>query len=117
LYNNDLRDIEDIGKYSATEHVIGTYVNKPLYRKIIDIGQLPSSAGNKDINLGISVPITIRHFYGYASTGTTQIPLPFANDATSTVSVMFTSGVLRIEVFSDRSAFTEGQVVIEYTKD
>lgn len=104
-------------KYSGIETSIGIYVNKILYRKVIDIGQLPSSAGIKNINHHITGNFTIRHVYGYASTGTVQVPLPHPNDVASTIAVYVTASNVNIEVFSDRSAYIEGQVILEYTKD
>lgn len=35
--------IDDIGAYSTSEIIIGTYMDKPLYRKVVNIGSLPNN--------------------------------------------------------------------------
>lgn len=106
--------------YSTEEQVVGTWVDgKPLYRKVIDIGNLPSSL-EKVVNTGITNAI-IRNMYGSAINGTTQIPLPYIFPDTSgtitNIALIVRNGGSNLHIYTgiDRSAWT-GYVTLEYTK-
>jgi len=114
--------VNGLNTYSTTEHRIGTWINgKPLYRKVIDIGNLPNT-NDKKIDTGLifnSNNCILRNFYGVASySNGISFPLPYINpiDITYTVSLNLNSNnQVVVTTGSDRSLMT-GYVVLEYTK-
>ena len=101
------------------EQVIGTwYDGKPIYRKVIDCGNLPN-ASNKNIPVNISNLKNIVSLQGIASYGDISFPFnnvrPRETSNIATIGLYFYGGNITIETGNDRSAYT-GYVTIEYTK-
>ena len=109
--------------YSTSETVVGTWLNKTLYRMVVDTGALPN-ATNKDISIPALVGCKIVKLYGIAQATNNYVvlPLPFLTTGNSTAYVQlmaFTASNnagVRITTGEDRTAFDTSYVVIEYTK-
>ena len=101
--------------YSATETVAGTYMGKPLYRKVVDCGALPNNI-TKEVTHNISNINIITSISGtsWDSTGTT-IPLP-TTSSTSSVELYADKSKIGITTTTDKSNLTNSNVIIEYTK-
>lgn len=104
--------IKDV--YSEDEQVIGTWIDgKPIYRKVIDLGQLPNNS-SKTVETGLNNEgIRIVEISGNASTitGNYQAGL---NDSSTRLSLL-PDGKLSIRTIDDFSPYY-GYVVLEYTK-
>lgn len=103
--------------YDTTERVIGTYMGKPLYRKVVELNTLASVA-NTTTQHGISDMDQAPFVCGYwfSSNGAYSIPIPRASkDA---------EGIL--EIYADRtnvylngtitSTMAKAYAILEYTK-
>lgn len=110
----------DVGnKYSTNEIVIGNWLGKPIYRKVVPITELPgSSTPTVTVAHGINnleYAITLRGFY---LNGSTTLLLPFMSDydvsAQITLSINDTDIVL-MGGLNYQSSIT-GYVIVEYTK-
>lgn len=107
-----------ISNYSSSEQVIGTWTNgKPLYRSIIDIGNLPD---NSFKNVGINIPNInkITSINGIATDGTYTVPIPSSGYATLGQRIeayIYANSILSVATGGNYSSFT-GEVIIEYTK-
>lgn len=104
--------------YSETEQLTGgTWIDgKPIYRKTIDIGNLPN-ASSKDVLHNIDNLDNLVNLYGSAREGDTRYLLPFVVSSTSgCISVyLISGGYVRINTGTNRSNMT-GVVTLEYTK-
>ena len=101
--------------YSTTETVIGTFLSKPLYRKVFNITGFSSS--NTDYVSVSSLNIsTLVHLYGFYKNSNGTFSIPFY-DSDSNYSVIFLSsgGYIRGR-FGNATSITEAKVIIEYTK-
>lgn len=113
--------LEQESVYSTEEVVIGKWLGKPLYRRIVNVGQLQSTASGKfiDCNYDITICKCVK-LYGYAYSNSGQtIPLPYSDCNNVSSSIMLSlqdDGKIRIFVGTDRSMYTECYVVLEYTK-
>ncbi len=122
-YNTNLQqEINDSFKenniYSTTETVIGTWVNnKPIYRKTVNTGALPS-IGGKTIDHNISNIDYVTKIIGtaYRNTDNIFLPLPHATYDNTAISCYCDKTLITIIVYTDRSAFQESYVTLEYTK-
>lgn len=122
-YNTNLQqEINDSFKenniYSTTETVIGTWVNnKPIYRKTVNTGALPS-IGGKIIDHNISNIDYVTKIIGttYRNTDNIFLPLPHATYDNTAISCYCDKTSITIIVYTDRSAFQESYVTLEYTK-
>ena len=104
--------------YSTSETVIGTWIDgKPIYRKTVNTGALPS-AGGKVINHNISNIDYVTKIIGtaYRNTDNIFLPLPHATYDNTAVSCYCDKTAITIVVYTDRSAFQESYVTLEYTK-
>lgn len=116
---------KDEGEVYSTEEVrIGTWIDgKPLYRKVVSLGNLPNST-TKDIQLGVIYSqYNFVNIKGYAKGEWGTTPLPFMNADEYTALYVVGSGVssstataiIRINTNKDKSAYT-GHAILEYTK-
>ena len=107
----------DANVYSTTETVIGTWLGKPLYRKVIDFGTLPNTT-TKSVNHNISNLNKIVSMKGYAYNGTNFNPLPSTNvnSLGNQMALYCNATQVIVATGADRSNFTESYVVLEYTK-
>lgn len=110
----------DVGnKYSTNEVVIGNWLGKPLYRKVLQLTELPGgSTPTVTVAHGINnfeYAITLRGFY---LNDTTTLLLPFMSDydvtAQITLSINDTNIVL-LGGLNYQSSIT-GYIIVEYTK-
>ena len=105
-----ITDIKEQHKYSTEEKVIGSWIdNKPLYRKTIDVGNLPN-ATTKNISFNILNLKNIIKIEGYAKGPNYWLPIPYSN-----ITVMCNSSVVGITTTTDRSNCT-GFITLYYTK-
>lgn len=104
--------------FTTSEALTGdTWINgKAIYRKTIDIGNLPNSTV-KNVAHGITGITSMIKLYGWAVTGTVFVPLPFisATSVAAAMAINLNGGNIDITTGLDRTAFT-GYVTIEYTK-
>ena len=114
---NEIKNgINNSTTYSTTEKVVGTWNNKPLYRKVIECGALPNNA-NKDVahniqNLGIT---TKCNGMAVRTSDSRALTIP-----DSTPSAEIVCGVTNTNVYitthNDRSTFNNSFLILEYTK-
>ena len=114
---NEIKNgINNSTTYSTTEKVVGTWNNKPLYRKVIECGALPNNA-NKDVahniqNLGIT---TKCNGMAVRTSDSRALTIP-----DSTPSAEISCGVTNTNVYitthNDRSTFNNSFLILEYTK-
>lgn len=105
--------------YSTTEHTVGTWIDgKPIYRKTINIGTLPSSSSSgKNIahnisNLGFMIKIE----GGAMASDGARIPLPYADTSgTGVVGVFINNTNVYVFAGQNRSSYS-GYVTLYYTK-
>ena len=120
---NNPRQITDLDIYSTSEIRVGTWINgKPLYRKVIDIGSLPSSAGSKTVYTGLDFrnACVCRKLYGMVVNpqNGVSLTLPFISLTLEyCISIVIdTYSNILITVGANRSGVS-GYAVIEYTKN
>lgn len=101
--------------YSNNEVVVGTYKNKPLYRKIINCGALPNNT-TKNVNHNIANIEYIRDFYGMATDGTYFIKLGRPHITLANVIGLETSKTQIILFDSYNYSNYSAEVTLEYTK-
>lgn len=117
-YNTNLQQkINDSFKenntYSTEEQVVGTWMGKPIYRKVIDLGQLPNNS-SKTVETGLnSEEIRIVKISGNVSTSTGNFQAGL-NDAVTRLSLI-PDGKLSIRTTDDFSPYY-GYAILEYTK-
>lgn len=106
--------------YSTEETFTGKHWidGKSIYRKVIDIGNLPN-ATKKEVTAGISNLKYVTRLYGLATTGAYTITIPdtYPNNAVYDTRLSYDNSTGKIVLFSesDRSTYT-GYVIMEYTK-
>ena len=108
--------VDEKQTYSTDEIVVGTWLGKPLYRKVIDFGALPN-ASSKDVNSGLT-NVIMHHIYGVArKADNTTLVLSYATiDPLGNISLVFTNdNKVRIQTGSDRTAYS-AYIILEYTK-
>lgn len=91
--------------------------NKPIYRKTINTGALPA-VGGKIIDHNISNIDYVCKIVGttYRANDNIFLPLPHATYDDTAISCYCDKTAITIIVYTDRSAFQESYVTIEYTK-
>lgn len=118
--NNNFNYLDEKAQdiYSTTEIVIGKWIdNKPLYRKVVDVGTLPN-ATTKEINSGLS-NVFITQLHGIMYNSASCITLPDVNPSGVTYSVRlyysYSNNKISLTTGADRSTYN-GYVILEYTK-
>lgn len=118
-----VRAVKEANKYSTEETFTGKYWidGKPIYRKVINVDSLPNAVRmDVPLNTNYDKIITVRGM-AYANNTTfgtdTFLPIPIPNetDISSSMKCFVQDGNLRIDVGSDRSAYS-GYFILEYTK-
>ena len=117
--NNNFNYLDEKNNYSTNEIVVGKWINnKPLYRKVVNIGNLPN-ATTKSVSTGISNLDYVTKLYGIANASNGFITLndTYPGDATYDTRLFYnkTNGTIDIITAFDRSSYS-GYVVVEYTK-
>lgn len=88
---------------------------KPIYRKVIDIGELPNTT-IKSVSHGISSLGSVVKTYGIAISNGSQLPLPFVSlSSANCIMYAILATTIDINTGSDRTSYS-GWVVVEYTK-
>lgn len=88
---------------------------KPIYVKTISIGAMPNTT-TKSVAHGVTTIESIVTMYGAATTGTTNVPLPYAvTTANQAMQINRAGANIDVTTGLDRSGWT-GYVTIEYTK-
>lgn len=101
--------------YSTAETIVGEYLGKPLYRRVINYGALPNG-GTKEVNHNISNLDCITNIRGIATNGSSYIILPRTHTASNLCVVLeATKNTILINDAYDFSAFS-AQIILEYTK-
>lgn len=118
---SNITTLQGINNMSSSEQVIGKWINnKPLYRKVIDIGSLPNATA-KTVSTGITINSThciITKLTGIASySNGITLPLPFISETSGASIVVNINNSNQLEVTSgsDRSSAT-GIIILEYYK-
>ena len=114
---NGWEEVDDPNEYSTTEQVIGKWIDgKPLYRKVVSMGTLPSSQG---VIASTDTYTNVKRLYGYAyGSNNVVLPLPYCDYQTIDASVSIiinSSNKIEIGVGRNRSAYTS-YAIVEYTK-
>lgn len=112
--------VDEKNTYSTSEKVVGTWIDgKPIYRKVIDFGELPN-AGFQNVAHNIKGLDSVICLRGIAKTTTNNFyPIPFVgngamfNNATATMRINATE--VTIATTTDVSSHT-AYVILEYTK-
>jgi hypothetical protein len=107
--------------YSTSEQRIGTWLGKPLYRKVYSIDKFPNNT-TLEVPSGLT-DIKVKNIYGYCENSTQMFPLNNSNPTGVEYQVQLwyvysgDSGKNRIfiQTVRDRSGYS-GCVVLEYTK-
>lgn len=112
--------VDDVPVYSTTETVCGTWIDgKPLYRKVIDFGTLPSNS-SKSVAHGISNLDFITHAYGVSEsvqdTYFKTIPSASHSNISSQLNIAINVSNVFISTGQDSSLYTRTYIVLEYTK-
>lgn len=119
IYYKDI-NLANTTTYSENELVVGKWIdNKPIYRKVIDIGNLPD-ASQTIVSHNISNIERIVKLYGSATRDSDKdtLPIPYvtfnANNSGGVTIYVNDTNVL-ISTSSDRTSYY-AYVVLEYTK-
>lgn len=107
--------VNNLHTYSTNEIRVGEWLGKPLYRKVIDVGNLPNVA-TKDTATGLT-NIICQNIYGraYNSGSGNTIPLPYNGTGDGYIVISYNNNNIRVTAGSDRSSWA-GYIVVEYTK-
>lgn len=106
---------ESLDVYKTAETVIGDWLGKTLYRKVVDFGSLPNNTTKSVAHglTGIDELVTIR---GSADDGTNYIPLPRAHSGANSVDLYVDDTNVNIGVGAVNFAAYIAKVILEYTK-
>lgn len=117
-----MRLVEEMTKdiYSTEEQVIGTWIDgKPLYRKVIDFGALPSSPLYKYVNHNIQNISQIVFLDGFCIDSSSEWAFPVncirPNTANSNIGCYASKTQIVIECGVNRSSY-RAYITLEYTK-
>ena len=118
--DNVINTLNEERSYSTEEVNTGKkwIDGKPIYRKTIDCGALPSS-GDKNVNHNISNLGYVTEIDGFSYNSTTKLTLNIPHTYTSEaqcVSVVVSETNIVLHVGTDRSAYNKTYVTLEYTK-
>lgn len=111
--------IDDIGAYSTSEIIIGTYMDKPLYRKVVNIGSLPNNKTQTyNHNISNMEMLTYYDLIWYDSTDNRFFKAPRIDNLEVFVKCAISTTNIEIEAkglnWSNRTQ--NAKVVLEYTK-
>ena len=105
--NKNKYDVTSANTYSTTEQVVGKWINnKPLYRKVVDFGQLPN-ATTKIVAHNINNLDFVVNAWAVAKRADTY---------ENSIGLYLSQNNISIQTGIDRSNTNITYVVIEYTK-
>lgn len=107
--------INKVINYSTDEKRIGTWLGKTLYRKVIEVGDLPNN-GTKEVEHGISNLDFVVNLTGAITNGDNCMSLPRIH-TTSSLNIVLEISKTKVVIYDeyDFSTYT-GYVIVEYTK-
>ena len=111
-----INEVDDKLNYSTTEKRIGTWIDgKPLYRKVVDFGTLPSN-GSKGVAHNISNLKRIVKLEGFAGSSMNKggITLPHATN--NPIALYANDAEVVAVTNSDATGYTMTYVFVYYTK-
>lgn len=113
IYEEYVPKSEEI--YSTTEQRIGTYLGKPLYRKVLKFGAL---ANNGETTVDYDSTYIIQQFNVYVKNPTSGVKFHLPVVGTNYINAFdyIPNNRIAILTTSDRTGFTNNYVIIEYTK-
>lgn len=121
VVNNNATELSNLGTYSESEVNTGKkwINNKPIYRKVVDFGNLPN-ATSKSTAHGISNLGTIVKMDGFMTNGTLStilpVTIPDANYISYGVGVeSIDTTNITVSTGTDRTSYT-AFFIVEYTK-
>lgn len=103
--------------YSTTEQIIGYWIDgKPLYRKVINFGNLPN-ATSKSVAHNISnlKRVIKMQGYAYSSQSGFDIPIPYTSNG-YLISLRCDDTYVVVTPMTDQTSFDECYITLEYTK-
>lgn len=112
--------INGLETYSTDEVRIGTWMNKPLYRKIVEINGLPNNASASYNTNIVNGSLCKYNAYGKLTGSDTNILIypyisPYASSGNVTLNVSSDASKVNITTQTDRSS-ASALIIIEYTK-
>ena len=116
-----IEEVSGSENYSTTPVKIGKWGTEDLYRVVIDFGALPDTT-TKDVTAGLTGK-TIRSLSGISKNPTTGVVLPLPSVSTSNtasaVALVYVTATdkIRVETGTDRTGFTDTEIVVLYTID
>lgn len=114
---NAINEVNDKLNYSTEEQRVGTWIGKPLYRKVVYLNTLPNNAIDVRYATGITTNIDVIKMYGkaYNTRNNRTFPLPFVGS--NFISWIYDNSTNEILITTtlDRSSLI-GYAIIEYTK-
>lgn len=116
-YNLDYSTLQ-FGNYATIErNTKFTWIDgNIIYKKTVDCGSLPN-ATSKSVSHGISNIENIIKFEGWASDGSSWVPLPLvATDYTYSVQVSVSSTQITLATGQNRSNYSSSYITLYYTK-
>lgn len=111
--------INKINRYSTTEEtIVGVWIdNKPIYRKVINIGSITNTSGNNIVNPNIDNLDTLISLDGMFKVSDNIIPINFYNSVTASGSYSFCCFYSNNNLYIlCKTAINSGFVIMEYTK-
>lgn len=107
--------INNLETYSTDEIRIGTWFGKPLYRKVINFGAL---GNNAETTISYDSTYMIQQFDVYVKNPNANIKFKLPIPGTNYISAFDykASNRIAVQTTSDRTAFTDNYVILEYTK-
>lgn len=115
--DDKVKEINNKNIYSTEEQIIGIWLDKPLYRKVVDVGNLPENntmeVAHGILNFGRMIKISGTVF---SQTGN-NFPLPYSSVDMlgDNIMVYCNAANIVIKTGSNRTHLA-GYVILEYTK-
>ena len=103
--------------YSLDEQVIGQWIDgKPLYRKTINFGALPSLDNEKSVSTNVSNIDVMINVYGFSTNGDGYFSIN--DDYIAGIGCIYSKNTnqIKIQASRNRTDYTTTYVTIEYTK-
>lgn len=110
--------VNNLNAYSTTEKRIGTYMNKPLYRKVVELGNLPDGTTQtvKTVPHGLTNFKIIKvEGTAWRNDNAVQYPLPFVWHSNDQIEFLVSDTNITLYTTGNKSDFT-GQMILEYIK-
>lgn len=105
--------VNNLHTYSNTEVRVGTWLGKPLYRKVLTLGALKN---NGDTSVDFDSSFVIKKFDIYCVNPTNNIKFKLPIVGANYITQYISGNTIIVQTTSDRTAFTDNYVIIEYTK-